>query len=100
VIRWRPILIATDVAVGLVGTALLGAMTDWNNTFFVFFFIGWLMAPFAVARRRDDLRMHFIAASGFVIWMLLAGAVPALLVTLFLLFVWLIVAALISRATT
>jgi hypothetical protein len=94
VIRWRPILIATDVAVGVVGTALLGAMLDWNNLLFVFFFIAWLMAPLAVARRREDLRVHFIAASGFALWMLKDGAVPALLVAGFLLTVWLIVAAL------
>jgi hypothetical protein len=100
VIRWRPILIATDVVVGVLGTALLGAMLDWNNILFAFFFIAWLMAPLAVARRREDLRIHFIAASGFVLWMLKDGAVPVLFVTGFLLSVWLIVAAVVARVTT
>jgi hypothetical protein len=94
-IRWRPILIATDIAVGAVGLAVFAGTWGGENILMPFFFVGWLLSPLAVTRRREDLRPHFIAGFGVVVAMLAAGAVSVVLV-IFLLLAWLLFVARIA----
>ena len=98
-IRWRPILIATDIAVGALGLAVFTWTWGGENILTPFFFVGWLLLPLAITTRREDLRPHFVAALGLLVTMLATGALSVLLVSVLLLG-WLLFAATIGLRVT
>jgi hypothetical protein len=95
VIRWRPILIGTDIAVGVLGSALIVSTGGSNNVLVPFLVIVWTALPLAFVRDQPTLRLHLLIASGLLVSMVAARAVEVLLLTLFLLF-WFALAGLIA----
>lgn len=98
-IRWRPILTATNLAFGLLGVGVIAATGGLNNVLVPFFIVGWLAFSAAFVTEPRAVRAHVYAGLLLILWLLAAGAVESAFFTAFL-SIWLVGAASLARRLT